>query len=81
MSNPEVEIPDPGRPESLGPVTVVNRRLYFAVIIILGIVLLTGVVGWRVLAANKTSMPEGLGVILGTVAGAMVALISDKPKA
>lgn len=80
MSNPDVEIPDDrrGRSESLGPVSRVNRRLYLAVIAVLGAVLLIGVVGWLLLAGSDRNMPEGLGVILGTVAGGLVALISDK---
>ena len=79
MSEPDVEIPQPdGRPESLGPVSKLNRSLYLTVIIVLGLVLLIGVVGWLILAAQGRQLPEGLGVILGTVAGGLVALISDK---
>jgi hypothetical protein len=83
MSDPNVEIPpeQTGRPESLGPVSTLNRRLYLALIIILGAALLIGVVGWLLIAFNGKTMPDGLGVILGTVAGGLVALISDKPKA
>lgn len=47
-----------------------------AVIVILGLVLIIGVVGWLVLAATGKAMPEGLGVILGTVSGGLVGLIS-----
>ena len=80
LSDPDAEIPGTqvGKPESLGPVTQVNRQLYLAVIIILGAVLVIGVIGWIILALNHRSMPEGLGVILGAVAGGLVALISDK---
>ena len=86
MSLADAEIPDSqlgkdGRDESLGPVTRLNRRLYFAVITILGMVLIIGVLGWLLLAANNKLMPDGLGVILGTVAGALVALISNQSKA
>ena len=63
--------------ESLGTPSKLNRRLYFAVIVVLGGVLLIGVLGWLLLAANDKTLPDGLGVILGTVAGALVALISD----
>jgi hypothetical protein len=81
MSLDEAEIPDRRpRPESLGPVSRLNRRLYFAVIVVLGAVLLIGVLGWLLLAADGKSMPDGLGVILGTVAGALVALVSDGSK-
>jgi hypothetical protein len=82
MSVEQAEIPDPPRtgPESLGPVTRQNRRLYFAVIVVLGAVLLIGVVGWLLLAAGGKPMPDGLGVILGTVAGALIALVTDDSK-
>jgi len=79
MSMEDAEIPDrPLGDESLGPVTRLNRGLYYAVIMVLGAVLVIGVLGWLLLAANDRSMPDGLGVILGTVAGALVALVSDK---
>jgi hypothetical protein len=80
MSDREEEIPQSqlGHPESLGPVSTLNRHLYMAVILVLGLVLLGGVVGWMVLASNDHTFPDGLGVILGTVAGALVALVSDK---
>ena len=87
MSLADAEIPDSqlgqeklGQEESLGPVTPLNRRVYLAVIAILGLVLIIGVLGWLLLAANGKSMPDGLGVILGTVAGALVALISNNSK-
>ena len=66
-----------GQEESLGPVNTINRRVYLAVIAILGLVLIIGVLGWLLLAADGKPMPDGLGVILGTVAGALVALISN----
>ena len=37
-----------------------------AVIVVLGVVLVAGVLGWLVLAANGKSMPGGLSVLLGT---------------
>ena len=61
--------------------TTLNRRVYLAVIAILGVVLVIGVLGWLLLAANNKSMPDGLSVILGTVAGALVALVSDNSRA
>ena len=86
MNLEDAEIPDSqlgkhGKEESLGPVTQLNRRVYLAVITILGLVLIIGVLGWLLLAANNKLMPDGLGVILGTVAGALVALISNQSKA
>ncbi len=80
MSDSHAEIPEGqvAGPESLGPVTRLNRPVYLAVIIILGAVLLIGVLGWLVLALNKRTMPEGLDVLLGAVAGGLVGLISGK---
>jgi hypothetical protein len=66
-----------GNAESLGPVTKTNRGLYLAIIIVLGTILLIGVLGWLLLAANGKTAPDGLGVILGTVAGGLVALVTD----
>jgi len=88
MSLADAEIPDSqvrqnqvGQDESLGPMTPLNRRVYLVVITILGLVLIIGVVGWLLLAASGKSMPDGLGVILGTVAGALVAPISSNSRA
>jgi hypothetical protein len=81
MSNEHAEIPEPRvARESLGPVSALNRNLYLGVICILGFVLVVGVVGWVTLALNNKTMPDGLGVILGTAAGGLVGLISDKSK-
>jgi hypothetical protein len=86
MSNPSVELPPPERSrepygaEALPPPNRTNRRLYMAVIVILGLVLMIGVVGWLLLAATGKAMPEGLGVILGTVAGGLVGLISGNSR-
>ena len=81
MTLDDAELPPPtAGPESLGPVTKANRGLYLAIIILLGAILLVGVIGWLVLAANDKTVPEGLGVILGTVAGGLVALVTDSSK-
>jgi hypothetical protein len=79
MSNPDVELAGSSRPlgrESLPAPNKVNRRLYMAVIIMLGLVLLIGVIGWLILAAKDKTFPDGLGVILGTVAGGLVGMVS-----
>ena len=87
MSDPEIELPNPpsaapglGRPEGMGPVTKQNRSLYQMVIWILGIVIVIGVVGWIALAFTGRTMPDGLSVVIGTVTGGLVGLISDKKK-
>jgi hypothetical protein len=78
--NPPPEAPDWGRPEGLGPVNTQTRSLYERVIWILGLVLVVGVVGWLGLAFTGHTMPDGLGVVIGTVAGGLVGLISDHKK-
>lgn len=87
MSLENAEIPEQvvgnqvvGNKESLGPVTRLNRQLYLVVIAVLGAALIIGVVGWLILAGKGLPMPDGLGVILGTVSGALVALVSDQSK-
>jgi len=64
----------------MGPVNRQNRALYERVIWILGLVLVIGVVGWLALAFTGHAMPDGLGVVIGTVAGGLVGLISDNEK-
>jgi hypothetical protein len=85
MNDPEIELPGPppgtpahGRPEGMGPVTRQNRGLYEMVIWILGSVLVVGVLGWIALTFDGRAMPDGLGVVIGTVAGGLVGLIADK---
>jgi hypothetical protein len=70
--------PPPGRIESLPKVTKINRPVYLTVVWILGATLVIGVVGWIVLAFTDRRMPDGLGVVIGTVAGGLVGLISGK---
>ena len=84
MSNPDVELGTrrpAGQQESLGPVTAQNRPIYLAVVILLGVILVVGVGGWLLLAFQGKAMPDGLTVILGTVAGGLIGLISDKGRA
>jgi hypothetical protein len=64
--------------ESLKDVTRVNRPVYVAVVVILGVTLLIGVGGWLALTFTGRTMPDGLGVVIGTVAGGLVGLISGK---
>lgn len=81
MSNPGVELgggPQAGRPENLGPVTPHNKPVYLTVVVFLGLILIIGVSGWLLLAFQGKALPDGLGVILGTVAGGLIGLISDK---
>lgn len=71
-------IPESSAQESLGKVTRANRPVYLVVVIILGVTLIVGVVGWLVLVFNNRSMPDGLSVVIGTVAGGLVGLISGR---
>lgn len=64
--------------ESLKDVSRVNRPVYLAVVTILGVTLLLGVGGWLALVFDNRTMPDGLGVVIGTVAGGLVGLISGK---
>ena len=74
----EAPRPAPSRRESLKDVTSVNRPVYMMVIAILGITLLLGVGGWLAMVFDNRTMPSGLGVVIGTVAGGLVGLISGK---
>jgi hypothetical protein len=64
--------------ESLKGITRVNRPVYGAVVVILGVTLLIGVGGWRARTFTGRIVPDGLGVIIGTVAGGLVRLICGK---
>ena len=57
-------------------ITQTNRPLYMLVVGGLLLVLLVGIAGWLVLAFQQTVMPEGLAVLLGSIAGGLVALIT-----
>ena len=82
MSNPAFtetgRPPAPERSESLRDVNKVNRTVYLTLIGVLGTTLIVGVGGWLVLAFANRTMPEGLAVIIGAIAGGLVGLISGK---
>jgi hypothetical protein len=80
MANPaQIETGRTGsRTESLRDVTPVNRKVYLLVVSILGVALVSGIAGWLVLTFTNRQMPEGLAVIVGTIAGGLVGLISGK---
>jgi small-conductance mechanosensitive channel len=66
--------------ESLKDVTPVNRPVYLTVVVILGVALLAGVGGWLALVFDNRTMPDGLSVVIGTVAGGLVGLISGRDR-
>lgn len=72
---------DPGGHE-LDPadITTVNRPVYLLAIGGLLVALIVGIVGWLLLALNDKSMPEGLGVLLGSIGGALVGLLTSASK-
>jgi hypothetical protein len=85
MSLPDAEIPPPGGAldeeggnEALPRVTRLNRGLYMLVFYILGAALLLLIVGWIVTTALGKSVPEGLPVIIATIVGAFVGVISSE---
>ena len=83
MSLADAEIPDApdssrqdtGR-ESLPAVTKLNRGLYQTVILILGMALILLILGWVVITAVGKAVPEGLPVVIATIVGAFVGVLS-----
>ncbi len=45
--------------------------IYSAIVVVLGLTLLLGVLGWFWLVANGWDMPDSLGTILSTIAGGL----------
>jgi hypothetical protein len=79
MGVAEYELPtSPGRNDELAPedVTAINRPLYMLVVAGLLVALLFGLVAWFVLALRGESMPEGMAVLVGTVGGGLVGLLT-----
>ncbi|KQP69540.1 hypothetical protein ASF40_16915 [Microbacterium sp. Leaf288] len=62
-----------GLPE---PITKLNRPVYLVVIIGLFVTLLFGLVSWFVLTLQGLAMPEGMAVLIGTVGGGLVGLVT-----
>jgi hypothetical protein len=59
-----------------GDITPVNRPVYMMVIGGLLVALLFGLVAWFVLALQGDDMPEGMAVLIGTIGGGLVGLIT-----
>lgn len=85
MSLADAEIPpsggaphEEGGNEALPRVTKLNRGLYTLVLYILGAALLLLIVGWIVTTALGKPVPEGLPVIIATIVGALVGVISSE---
>lgn len=78
MSLEEHEIPGRQRGVELAPedITLTNRPVYLLVIAGLFLALLFGLVAWFVLTVRGESMPEGMAVLVGTIGGGLVGLVT-----
>lgn len=83
MSLAGAEIPGTPNPsqqdggnESLPTITKLNRGLYQLVIYILGVALILLIIGWIIITAVGKSVPEGLPVVIATIVGALVGVLS-----
>lgn len=50
--------------------------LFSVIVVVLGLTLLIGVVGWFVLVTSDYEMPDSLGTILSTIAGGLVGALT-----
>jgi hypothetical protein len=50
--------------------------LFSVIVLVLGMTLLIGVVGWFVLVTSDYEMPDSLGTILSTIAGGLVGALT-----
>lgn len=67
--------------ESLPQVTRLNRGLYALTFYILGIALLLLILGWVLLTAIGKTVPDGIPVVIATIVGALVGVVtSDRSK-
>jgi hypothetical protein len=68
--------------EELAPedITEVNRPFYMLVVGGLLVLLLFGMVAWFVLALRGDDMPEGMAVLIGSIGGGVVGLLTGSKK-
>ena len=83
MSVSDHEIPPSQRREANGgselapdDITPLNRPVYLLVIGGLLAALLFGLVAWFILTLQGDDMPEGMAVLIGTIGGGLVGLIT-----
>lgn len=77
MGSPSAEVPTRGGgQESLPVITKNNKSLYQLVLWFLGLALLLLIVGWLGLSVAKLTVPDGLPVVVATIVGALVGVIS-----
>jgi hypothetical protein len=84
MSLAGSEIPETQEPadrrggnEALPAITPLNRGLYELVIYILGIALALLIAGWVIITAVGRPVPDGLPVVIATIVGALVGVLSS----
>jgi hypothetical protein len=65
-----------GRELAPDEITPLNRPVYMMVIGGLLVALLFGLVAWFILALQGDDMPEGMAVLIGTIGGGLVGLIT-----
>jgi len=65
-----------GGNESLPRITKLNRSLYQLVLWILGIALILLILGWVIITLVGKSVPEGIPVVIATIVGALVGVLS-----
>jgi len=78
-------IPEAGEPpeeeggrEALPTISKLNRPVYLLVFYILGIALVLLILGWIVITAAGKTVPEALPVVIATIVGALVGVISSE---
>lgn len=77
LSDAEIPSSRRGGNEALPTITKLNRGLYTLVFYILGLALLLLIVGWIILTAIGKTVPDGLPIVIGTIVGALVGVISS----
>jgi len=65
-----------GGNEALPAITKLNRGLYQLVLYILGTALILLILGWVIITAVGKAVPEGLPVVIATIVGALVGVLS-----
>jgi hypothetical protein len=77
LSGAEIPTSRGGGNEALPTITKLNRGLYTLVFYILGLALLLLIAGWIIITAIGKTVPDGLPIVIGTIVGALVGVISS----
>ena len=67
-----------GGKEALPAITKLNRPVYLLVFYILGSALVLLILGWIVITAVGKTVPEGMPVVIATIVGGLVGVISSE---